>query len=55
MIPPSIPAIIYAVTASVSVGALFVAGIIPAIILVATLTIMVFALTFATAICVPTE
>lgn len=46
MIPPSIPAIIYAVTAGVSVGVLFVAGIIPAIILVATLTVMVFALTF---------
>ena len=46
MIPPSIPAIIYAVTAGVSVGVLFVAGTIPAIILVATLTVMVFALTF---------
>lgn len=34
MMPPSIPAIIYAVTAGVSVGALFVAGILPALVLV---------------------
>ena len=33
MMPPSIPAIIYAVTAGVSVGALFVAGIVPAVLL----------------------
>ncbi|TDW29522.1 TRAP transporter large permease [Cryobacterium psychrophilum] len=42
MLPPSIPAIIYAVTAGVSVGALFVAGIVPALVLVATLCFMVW-------------
>lgn len=42
MIPPSIPAIIYAVTAGVSVGALFVAGILPALVLIAALCLMVF-------------
>jgi len=33
MVPPSIPAVIYAVTAGVSVSAIFVAGVIPAVIL----------------------
>jgi tripartite ATP-independent transporter DctM subunit len=42
LLPPSIPAIIYAVTAGVSVGALFVAGVIPALVLVATLCLMVW-------------
>lgn len=42
MIPPSIPAIIYAVTAGVSVGALFVAGLLPAMVLIASLCLMVF-------------
>lgn len=45
MIPPSIPAIIYAVTAGVSVGALFMAGIIPAMVLILCLTFMVWWLT----------
>lgn len=45
MMPPSIPAIIYAVTAGVSVGALFVAGIVPAVLLVITLSIMCWFLT----------
>lgn len=42
MMPPSVPAIIYAVTAGVSVGALFLASIVPALILVAALSLMVF-------------
>ena len=42
MIPPSIPAIIYAVTAGVSVGALFMAGILPALVLIACLCTMVW-------------
>src|SRR5690606_1906116 len=45
MIPPSIPAIIYAVTAGVSVDALFMAGIIPALILILCLAFMVWWLT----------
>lgn len=45
MMPPSIPAIIYAVTAGVSVGALFIAGILPAIVLVLALSAMVWWLT----------
>lgn len=45
MIPPSIPAIIYAVTAGVSVGALFMAGILPALVLVAALCATVWFLT----------
>ncbi|THJ66790.1 TRAP transporter large permease [Arthrobacter echini] len=44
MIPPSIPAVIYAVTAGVSVGALFMAGIVPALILVAALCTTVWLL-----------
>jgi tripartite ATP-independent transporter DctM subunit len=35
IMPPSIPAIIYAVTAGVSVGALFFAGVLPALVLAA--------------------
>ncbi|MBX3419917.1 MAG: TRAP transporter large permease [Pirellulaceae bacterium] len=42
IMPPSIPAIIYAVTAGVPVGALFVAGIIPALLLAAILCLSVF-------------
>jgi tripartite ATP-independent transporter DctM subunit len=42
VMPPSIPAIIYAVTAGVSVGALFFAGILPALILGAILCGTVF-------------
>lgn len=42
MIPPSIPAIIYAVTAGISVGALFIAGIIPALVLITALCLMVW-------------
>lgn len=45
MIPPSIPAIIYAVTAGVSVGALFLAGVLPALVLVASLCVTVWLLT----------
>lgn len=44
MIPPSIPAVIYAVTAGVSVGALFMAGIVPALILVSALCTTVWIL-----------
>lgn len=42
MIPPSIPAIIYAVTAGLSVSSLFMAGIAPALVLVVVLCIMVW-------------
>ncbi|TLQ01067.1 TRAP transporter large permease [Nesterenkonia salmonea] len=42
ILPPSIPAIIYAVTAGISVGALFVAGIIPALLLMFALCVVVF-------------
>ncbi len=42
IMPPSIPAIIYAVTAGVSVGALFSAGILPALVLAAVLCVYVF-------------
>lgn len=42
LIPPSIPAILYATTAGVSVGAMFVAGIVPALLLAATLCLMVW-------------
>ncbi|UQV53749.1 TRAP transporter large permease [Corynebacterium pseudodiphtheriticum] len=45
MMPPSIPAIIYAVTAGVSISALFAAGIIPALIIVLGLVVMVWYLT----------
>jgi tripartite ATP-independent transporter DctM subunit len=42
IMPPSIPAIIYAVTAGVSVGALFFAGVVPALVLAAVLCVHVF-------------
>ena len=42
IMPPSIPAIIYAVTAGVSVGGLFFAGVIPALVLAAALCVHVF-------------
>ncbi len=42
IMPPSIPAIIYAVTAGVSVGALFFAGILPALVLAGVLCVYVF-------------
>jgi tripartite ATP-independent transporter DctM subunit len=45
MMPPSIPAIIYAVTAGVSVSALFMAGIVPALVLVVALSVTVWVLT----------
>ena len=45
MIPPSIPAIIYAVTAGLSVSSLFMAGIVPALLLVVVLCVMVWLLT----------
>jgi tripartite ATP-independent transporter DctM subunit len=42
IMPPSIPAIIYAVTAGVSVGALFFAGVVPALVLAGVLFVHVF-------------
>lgn len=42
IIPPSIPAIIFAVTAGLSVGALFIAGVVPGILLLTVLCICVF-------------
>src|SRR5699024_4897224 len=42
LIPPSIPAIIYAVTAGLSVGALFLTGIVPAMVLVLCLCLVVW-------------
>jgi tripartite ATP-independent transporter DctM subunit len=42
IMPPSIPAIVYAVTAGVSVGSLFFAGVLPALVLTAILCVFVF-------------
>lgn len=42
IMPPSIPAIVYAVAAGVSVGSLFFAGILPALVLTAILCVFVF-------------
>lgn len=42
IMPPSIPAIVYAVTAGVSVGALFFAGVLPALVMTAILSLFVF-------------
>lgn len=42
IMPPSIPAIVYASVATVSVGALFAASVIPAFLLAAALAVMVF-------------
>lgn len=42
ILPPSIPAVIYAVTAGVSVGGLFLAGIGPALLLVTVLSVAVW-------------
>lgn len=42
IMPPSIPAIIYAVTAGVSVGGLFFAGVVPALILAGALCVHVY-------------
>ncbi len=42
LMPPSIPSIIYAVTAGVSVGGLFMAGVVPALILAGFLCLQVF-------------
>lgn len=41
IIPPSLPMVIYAVTADVSVGALFLAGVIPGLLMAALLMLMV--------------
>ena len=41
IIPPSLPLVIYGVTASVSIGELFVAGIIPGLLMAVSLMIMV--------------
>ncbi|MDG2221388.1 MAG: TRAP transporter large permease [Rubripirellula sp.] len=42
IMPPSIPAIVYAVSAGVSVGALFLAGVLPALVLTSILCIFVY-------------
>ena len=42
IMPPSIPAIVYAVTAGVSVGALFFAGVMPAFVLTVILCVFVY-------------
>jgi tripartite ATP-independent transporter DctM subunit len=42
IMPPSVPAIIYAVTAGVSIGALFLAGVVPALLLAGVLAAYVF-------------
>lgn len=42
IMPPSIPAIIYGVSSGVSIGALFVAGVIPALVISALLCVAVF-------------
>ncbi|HIK94179.1 MAG TPA: TRAP transporter large permease [Planctomycetes bacterium] len=42
IMPPSIPAIVYAVTAGVSVGSLFFAGVLPALVLTSILCVFVF-------------
>lgn len=42
IMPPSIPAIIYGVTSGVSIGALFLAGIVPALLIVAALSVTVY-------------
>lgn len=46
IMPPSIPAIVYASIASVSTGAMFLAGIIPALVMFAILCATVFLFTF---------
>lgn len=46
ILPPSIPAIIFAVTASVSVGGLFIAGIIPGLLLLIVLCLCVYIYAF---------
>jgi tripartite ATP-independent transporter DctM subunit len=42
VMPPSIPAVIYAVTASVSVGGLFLAGVLPAALIAVSLCVSVY-------------
>lgn len=42
MVPPSIPAVVYAITAGISVSALFLAGIVPAVVLTVLLLIYVW-------------
>ena len=42
IMPPSIPAIVYAVAAGVSVGSLFFAGVLPALVLTSILCVFVF-------------
>ena len=42
IVPPSIPMIIYAVIANVSVGAMFIAGIVPGLLMAAGLSIVVY-------------
>lgn len=42
IIPPSIPAVVYGAAASVSVGGLFIAGILPGLLMALTLAVMVY-------------
>lgn len=42
IMPPSIPAIIYSAVAGVSIGAVFIAGVIPAVLITAALSVYVF-------------
>lgn len=42
IMPPSLPAVVYAVTAGVSLGGMLIAGIIPAIVITAMLTLGIF-------------
>lgn len=44
MIPPSVPLVLYGVTAGVSISSLFIAGIIPGLLVVGSLLILVYAI-----------
>jgi tripartite ATP-independent transporter DctM subunit len=46
MIPPSLPAVVYAVAAGISVGALFIAGILPGLVMAGLLLLMVAILSY---------
>lgn len=45
IIPPSLPAVVYAAAAGISVGSLFIAGIVPGLLMAAALAVTVFLLT----------